>query len=134
MTKDGLLCFVRGRGANHQAHSAHPPTRLFSDLPPPTSHLPPRPRPSPLAGSPAILLGAATWFYLPTYPDRAKWLTERERELIHNRVARQRSLVRAIDRTQLLRTIRSVKIWAFCIMEFAASTCVGPGGPEGGPG
>jgi hypothetical protein len=33
-----------------------------------------------LEGIPAVIIGIAIWFYLPDYPETAKFLTEEERE------------------------------------------------------
>ncbi|KAJ1925098.1 hypothetical protein IWQ60_004773 [Tieghemiomyces parasiticus] len=40
-----------------------------------------------IEGIPSVLLGVATWFYIPNSPAQASWLTPREKSYAHRRIA-----------------------------------------------
>jgi len=67
-------------------------------------------------GAPSILFGMLTWFYMPTFPQRAKWLTPAEQAIVIGRVAKQRTVTKKIDMKQLKATLISPKVLAFCMI------------------
>jgi hypothetical protein len=75
-------------------------------------------------GSPSILFGLITCFYMPTFPHTARWLTEEERAVVESRVAKQRTVTSTIDTRQLQQTLLSAKVWAFCLIYLCIGTAL----------
>ena len=84
-----------------------------------------------LEGIPSVLAGVVTWFYLTDRPEQAKWLSERERQLVHDDLERDHRAMGTRE-TSLLATLRDAKIWLlilifFCIIAANSSlTFYGP--------
>jgi len=77
-------------------------------------------------GAPSILFGMLTWFYMPTFPQRAKWLTPAEQAIVVGRVAKQRTVTKKIDMKQLKATLISPKVLAFCMIFLSVGASVLP--------
>jgi ACS family tartrate transporter-like MFS transporter len=59
-----------------------------------------------LEGIPAVLLGIATWFVLPDWPDQAHWLSPNEHEWITSRLAEERRAKAHAEQMSILRALR----------------------------
>ncbi|RDB23634.1 hypothetical protein Hypma_009339 [Hypsizygus marmoreus] len=79
-----------------------------------------------IEGIPAILMGFATFYILPDYPQTAKFLTQYEKAAILNRLSHnapsQES--KTWDLSQLVRLVRNPTFWSFSLIWF----CHGVGG------
>jgi MFS transporter, ACS family, 4-hydroxyphenylacetate permease len=73
-----------------------------------------------LEGVPSILLGIVAWFYLTERPAVASWLTERERTMLEQRIAREQPL-NAV-KSSPWREIRSSNVVWLCLSYFGLVT------------
>jgi D-galactonate transporter len=84
-----------------------------------------------LEGIPSVLMGVITWFYLTDKPEQAKWLTERERQLVHEDLERDSQAMGHREHS-IMASLRDSKIWLliaiyFCIIAANSSlTFFGP--------
>src|SRR5215510_4704184 len=84
-----------------------------------------------LEGIPSVLMGVITWFYLTDKPEQAKWLTERERQLVHEDLERDNQAMGHREHS-IMASLRDSKIWLliaiyFCIIAANSSlTFFGP--------
>ena len=70
-----------------------------------------------LEGIPSVIAGFVTWFYLTDRPEQAHWLSERERQLVHDDLERdQRALG---DRPHgMFDALRHGRIWLLILIVF----------------
>jgi MFS transporter, ACS family, tartrate transporter len=68
---------------------------------------------------PAILLGLVVLVYLPNGPKSSKWLDEREKNWITDRVAADAMAAQAAGSHSLREVFRSGRIWLFCLIYFS---------------
>jgi sugar phosphate permease len=59
-----------------------------------------------MEGAPAIVLGIATIFYLPDWPNEARWLSPRERDWINTRLADERAAKAHFERMSIWQALR----------------------------
>lgn len=84
-----------------------------------------------LEGIPSVLAGIATFFYLTDKPGQARWLSERERQLVHADLERDRQALGHREHS-MLAALKDGKIWLlilifFCIIAANSSlTFYGP--------
>ncbi|KJA21921.1 hypothetical protein HYPSUDRAFT_139927 [Hypholoma sublateritium FD-334 SS-4] len=76
-----------------------------------------------LEGAFTILLGILAWFFSPDFPDKSKWLTEKQRQMVLERVEADRgdSAADELTRQKVFTHLKDPLIWAFGLM-FLAST------------
>lgn len=70
-------------------------------------------------GIPAILLAFVTWFYLTDRPEKAKWLTEEERQWLSSELDRERRATEAEFRWPLRKALTHPRILALAFVCFA---------------
>lgn len=70
-------------------------------------------------GIPAILLAFATWFYLTDRPDKAKWLTENERQWLVDELAAERRATEAEHHWPLRKALAHPRILGLAFVYFA---------------
>ncbi|KAF8972549.1 major facilitator superfamily domain-containing protein [Flammula alnicola] len=70
-----------------------------------------------------IVLGILTWFFIPDFPDKSKFLSEKQRKMILDRVEADRgdSIPDQLTWEKLARHLKDPLLWAFAFM-FLAST------------
>lgn len=75
-----------------------------------------------LEGIPAILMGVVVWFYLPDYPETAKFLTSDEREFASKRMGKfaPKGTDKHFDKADFLATIKAWQFWVFAV---SATVC-----------
>lgn len=84
-----------------------------------------------IEGVPSVIAGFVTYLYLTDRPEQAKWLSERERRLVHDDLERDHRSMGARE-SSLLACLRDSKIWIliaifFCIIAANSSlTFYGP--------
>jgi ACS family tartrate transporter-like MFS transporter len=77
-----------------------------------------------MEGLPAVVLGGVVLVYLPNGPDDARWLTERERAFLIERVRLEKEVgkvdakIGAIGRTSVSRILTSGRVWMFGVTYF----------------
>jgi MFS transporter, ACS family, tartrate transporter len=59
-----------------------------------------------MEGAPAIILGIATIFYLPDWPDDARWLSPAERDWINARLTDERAAKAHVERMSIWQALR----------------------------
>jgi D-galactonate transporter len=70
-----------------------------------------------LEGIPSVLMGFVTWFYLTDRPEQAKWLTERERQLVHDDLERDSKAMGDREHS-IFASLRDGKIWLLILIYF----------------
>ena len=60
-----------------------------------------------MEGAPAIVLGIATIFYLPDWPNEARWLSPRERDWINTRLADERAAKAHFERMSMWQALQN---------------------------
>src|SRR5258706_2664290 len=70
-----------------------------------------------LEGVPSIIAGFVTWFYLTDRPEQAKWLSEEQRRLVHEDLARDQSALGHREHS-LLASLKDSKIWLLILIYF----------------
>lgn len=84
-----------------------------------------------IEGIPSVIAGVVTFFYLTDRPEQAKWLTARERQLVHADLERDQQALGDREHS-MLASLRDSKIWIliaiyFCIIAANSSlTFYGP--------
>lgn len=73
-----------------------------------------------LEGIPTILVGVGIWFYLPDYPETAKFLTEKERQFASDRMGpfAPKGTDKHFDKDDFWKTIKAWDFWAFALCYF----------------
>ena len=71
-----------------------------------------------LEGLPAVLLGFVVLNYLPDGPEKARWLTEPEREFLLDRREAERQKKTAHDNHSLAAALANPRVWLFSILYF----------------
>lgn len=84
-----------------------------------------------IEGIPSVLAGIVTYFYLTDRPEQARWLTERERQIVHDDLERDHRALGDRDHS-MLASLKHGRIWLlilifFCIIAAnSALTFYGP--------
>jgi hypothetical protein len=67
-----------------------------------------------------VVVGVAVWFYLPDYPETAKWLTDEERAWAIERMGpyAPKQSDKHFSKRDFLATIKSLEFWLFAITYF----------------
>ncbi|MDI3404192.1 MFS transporter [Streptomyces cavernicola] len=68
-------------------------------------------------GIPSVIAGLVTWFYLSDKPEKAKWLTPRQRELVLADIAREDATLGSREHS-MLATLKQGRIWQFIAIFF----------------
>jgi len=68
-------------------------------------------------GVPSVLMGVITWFYLTDKPEQATWLTERERQLVHDDLERDNKQMGDREHS-MLATLKHGRIWLLILIYF----------------
>lgn len=78
-----------------------------------------------LEGAPTIIVGVLVWFYLPDFPETAKFLTQDERQLAIDRMGdfAPKGTDKHFDKADFIRTVCAWEFWAFALCYFFM-TCV----------
>ncbi|KXS15942.1 MFS general substrate transporter [Gonapodya prolifera JEL478] len=82
-----------------------------------------------LEGLASALVGVGTWFILPDYPQTAKFLTEREKEIIIGRLppTGPSMLAKKMEMSEVLDAFRDWRMYAFgigCTMQFTTAYAI----------
>lgn len=66
------------------------------------------------------MVGVAIWFFLPDYPETAKWLTDEERAHAIERMGEYapKGTDKHFDKQDFINTVKSVEFWLFSIAYF----------------
>ncbi|MFE3974536.1 MULTISPECIES: MFS transporter [unclassified Peribacillus] len=72
-----------------------------------------------LEGSPAVILGIVTLFYLSNRPKDAKWLTDEEKNWLENELDRERKESLAVNKVSKLEMFKDSKVWKLAFIYFA---------------
>jgi sugar phosphate permease len=75
-----------------------------------------------LEGIPAILLGIATLFVLPDWPDEACWLTPNERDWLNARLAEERAEKTSVEQLSVRQALRHPAVFVLTIALFFTYT------------
>jgi MFS family permease len=70
-----------------------------------------------LEGIPSVIMGFVTYFYLTDKPEKAAWLTERERQLVHDDLERDRQSLGHREHS-MLASLKHGKIWLLILIFF----------------
>jgi ACS family tartrate transporter-like MFS transporter len=70
-------------------------------------------------GIPAVLLGVATWFYLPDRPGNAPWLAPAEAAQLEGVLAAERAERERALRLTLWQALTHGRIWRLCVLYFS---------------
>lgn len=70
-----------------------------------------------LEGIPAIIVGVVVYFYLPDYPETAKFLTPEEREFAAKRMGPHapKGTDKHFDKADFFATIKAWQFWVFAV-------------------
>ncbi|KAI9632137.1 major facilitator superfamily transporter [Dioszegia hungarica] len=73
-----------------------------------------------LEGAPTIIVGVLVWFYLPDFPETAKFLTQDERQLAIDRMGdfAPKGTDKHFDKADFIRTVCAWEFWAFALCYF----------------
>lgn len=73
-----------------------------------------------LEGIPAVIIGVLIWFFLPDYPETAKFLTQEERDFCNVRMGpfAPRGTDKHFDKKDFIDTLTSWQFWYFSIQYF----------------
>ena len=71
-----------------------------------------------LEAMPAVLMGLVILLMLPNGPREAKWLTERERRWVQNRMAEDAAKTSSSQRHNLKEVFTSPQVWLLCLLYF----------------
>ena len=72
-----------------------------------------------LEGTPAIILGVVTLFYLKNGPKDAKWLTDEEKNWLENELEKERKQSLAVNKASKLEMVKDSRVWKLAFMYFA---------------
>jgi MFS family permease len=70
-----------------------------------------------LEGIPSVIAGVVTWFYLTDKPEQAKWLTQRERDLVHADLERDHGAMGHREHS-MLASLRQGRLWLLVLIYF----------------
>ncbi|MDG4475471.1 MFS transporter [Thiovibrio frasassiensis] len=77
-----------------------------------------------LEGIPSVFVGLLVFLLLPDTPERARWLTAKERELVVRRVAEDEALKRELGlRSRFQEPFCDGRVWALCLVYFCGVVC-----------
>jgi len=68
-------------------------------------------------GLPAIIMGIATWFYLPDKPKDAKWLAVDEKQWLVNKLETERALNK-VEPISIAKSFANIKVWHLAAIYF----------------
>jgi MFS family permease len=73
-----------------------------------------------IEGIPSVLIGIVTWWLLPSTPNRAKWLTQSEREFLSQRLLNDHtdSETKAFRKEQLKEAFTDYKVYLYMVSYF----------------
>ena len=73
-----------------------------------------------LEGIPAVIWGVLTYFYMPDYPETAKFLTEEERKFAVDRMGpfAPKGTDKHFDKKDFIKTLSAWEFWAFALTYF----------------
>ncbi|MFJ7681280.1 MFS transporter [Peribacillus butanolivorans] len=77
-----------------------------------------------LEGSPAVILGIVTLFYLSNRPKDAKWLTNEEKNWLENELDRERKESLEVNKASKLEMFKDSKVWKLAFIYFANYTAI----------
>jgi len=72
-----------------------------------------------LEGLPAVILGMLVFFYLPEGPEKASWLSGKEKEWIQKRLSQERNHKQQEREQNLLEAVKSGRVWMLCAVYFS---------------
>ena len=70
-----------------------------------------------IEGIPSVIAGIVTYFYLTDRPEQARWLTERERQLVHDDLERDHRAMGERDHS-MLGALKHGRIWLLILIFF----------------
>jgi sugar phosphate permease len=70
-----------------------------------------------LEGIPSVIAGLVTYFYLTDKPEQAKWLTQRERNLVHADLERDAAALGHREHS-MLASLKDSRIWLMIVIYF----------------
>ncbi|MBU2537344.1 MAG: MFS transporter [Proteobacteria bacterium] len=77
-----------------------------------------------LEGIPSVAIGLLVFLLLPDTPERAYWLTSKERELVVRRIAEENALKRDLGECRRLRDLFcDGRVWMLCLIYFCGVVC-----------
>ena len=72
-----------------------------------------------LEGLPATVLGIIAWFYLDDRPENARWLNERERKIIIQKIEADRAIKTGVEHSGIWKVFGDSKVWIMAFIYFA---------------
>lgn len=83
-----------------------------------------------LEAIPAILFSVFIWFFMPDFPETAKFMTEEERGLLLSRMSEENpsSKDANVDWTALRKTVLSSQFWLFAVAYFCMTNSLNASG------
>jgi MFS transporter, ACS family, tartrate transporter len=77
-----------------------------------------------LEGTPAVILGVVTLFYLKNRPKDAKWLKDEEKNWLENELDKERKQSLAVNKASKLEMFKDSKVWKLAFIYFANYTAM----------